>query len=178
MLHYRLTKFLNKHKVVQASFLVFVFLIISAYIFSFSLEALSVVITASHNSDLIEDDNELIEVTNYELENTKLTLNEKEYEDIDIYFYGITTDDKTTYFKDSSNTLIMSLPPNFGVSFFVSSSAFVVLISLILIVIALWIVNSSERLNLVCITKSICIGASVLLGLFVIIMFAIFLIFY
>ena len=178
MLRYRLTEFLNKHKVIQALFLVVMFFFISAYIVTFSLDALNVVKTASYNSELIEYDDELVEVTNYELENTTLTLDEKEYEGTNICFYGITTDDKTTYFNESNNTLIKSLPTNFGVSLFVSSNAFVVLISLVLIVVALWVVNSSERLNLVYVNKSICIGASVLLGLFVIIMFAIFLILY
>lgn len=178
MIRYRLSDFLNKHKALQFSFLVIILTLVLGYVVMLDLDVFNLVKTASYNYELIEDDTDLVELEDFELSNTTLVVGDKEYKDITVCFYGIVTDDTTTYFNEGNNTLLRSLPNGFWASFFISSNTFIVLISVIFITILLCVIRKSERLKLSLVNKYVCIFSIVFTVCFIINMFLIMLVLY
>lgn len=176
MVRYRLTNFLNKHINLQAFILVVMLMSFLTYIFAFGLDAYNLVLTATVNSQLIEDDSDLIQIDEYELENTTITIDEETYKDISIVFYGITTDDDTVYFNPVNKTLIQSIPNNFGVSFLISSNAFIVLVSFLCVCCILTFIYKSKNLKLNALTFQLCCAFWVLFAITVVGIFVVYLV--
>lgn len=148
MVRSHLNKFLADHPKVQIVFLFICFMLFSSYIVFFSLDLINLFDTSIRNYELIESDDSIITLDSYELVNKDLITSDKRYEDISIVFYGICTEDDSVYFSVDSNTLIQSLPNNFGVSFLLSSNALIVFISLLLFTFVLFMVRNSDTLRL------------------------------
>ena len=176
MVRYRLTSLLNKYSFLQVIFFTLFFALFATYIFSFSIDLFNVVNTATINASLIEDDSDLKQIDNYELDGTTAVIDGKKYEDVLIVFYGISTDDDTVYFNSVSNTLVQSLPENFGVSFLLSVNSFIISISLLIMTILLFRLNSSKEYKLSLLNKRICYFSTILCIILFVLMFLAFLV--
>ena len=144
MVRYHLIEFFNKHKLIQKvmfTLLFFLFIIYTMFLF---VDLYNVVSTSILNYEIVKTDDSLVELESYELDGSPLKVNDKKYKDVSVVFYGIETDDDKVYFSKDSNTLIQSLPKNFGFTFLLSSNAFIVLVSLGVLAVALFIMHKND----------------------------------
>lgn len=144
MVRYHLIEFFNKYKLIQKvmfTLLFFLFIIYTMFLFA---DLYNVVLTSVLNYEIIKTDDSLIELESYELNGHTLKVDDKKYKDVSVVFYGIETDDNKVYFSKDSNTLIQSLPKNFGFTFLLSSNAFIVLVSLGVLAVALSIMHKNN----------------------------------
>lgn len=144
MVRYHLIEFFNKHKLIQKvmfTLLFFLFIIYTMFLF---VDLYNVVSTSILNYEIVKTDDSLIELESYELDGSTLKVDDKKYKDVSVVFYGIETDDDKVYFSKDSNTLIQSLPKNFGFTFLLSSNAFIVLVSLGVLAVALFIMHKND----------------------------------
>ena len=144
MVRYHLIEFFNKHKLIQKvmfTLLFFLFIIYTMFLF---VDLYNVVSTSILNYEIVKTDDSLIELESYELDGYTLKVDDKKYKDVSVVFYGIETDDDKVYFSKDSNTLIQSLPKNFGFTFLLSSNAFIVLVSLGVLAVALFIMHKND----------------------------------
>ena len=144
MVRYHLIEFFNKHKLFQRLMFILIYVLFIVYIAFLFVDLYNVVSTSVLNYEIIKTDDLLVELESYELDGTTLKVDDKKYKDVSVVFYGIETDDDKVYFSKDSNTLIQSLPKNFGFTFLLSSNAFIVLVSLGVLAVALFIMHKND----------------------------------
>lgn len=166
MVRSHLTNFLNSHKFIQSCFIILTFALFSLYTVFVSLDLYNVVSASVLNSEIVSKDKDLEEIDNYSLEGTVLKLDDKEYKNIKVVFYGVSLDDDKIFFNKSSKTLVQSLPNDFGVSFLISSNFFLVFIAIVTVTVLFFVL----RHKLLCVTNGVCAVFSVICVILLLIM--------
>lgn len=156
MQRYRLNKFLNEHVLLQRFIFVVIASLFTIYIVSYSLDLFNVLNTLVYNDERIKADNNLKEIYEYSLSGSKLTVNGKEYDNVNIVFFGLLIDDDLTYFDDSTCTLLQKLPKNFGLSFIISTNAIISFMSFLAITLLLYFLNNDSKEKLSSLNIAVC----------------------
>ena len=148
MLRYHLNDFLRRHIWIQYLFSICMYSLFTVYIVFYALDLVNLLDSVIMNYRLVTYDTDVKVIDSYELSGNTLFIDNEKFENINIAFYGVCTEDTNVYFNKESNTLIQSLPNNFGVSFMLSSKMFIVMFSLIFCTVGAYYISSNKYLKL------------------------------
>lgn len=169
MIHFHLSNIKNKSVLVKLV-LGCLFSLLLLYLIFYTYDLYSVATAVSVNAEIVKHDKSLKEVTDFEIRDRSVIIDNIKHDDVNIIFYLSTGKKATTYYSSKSNTLVQSLPKNFGFTFLISTKFFLVISLLGVFCLMLATVRFLKiNLNVVKNTKVI-LGYTVLLVVYLIFM--------